>query len=148
MKNLDRLLIVVAIFIVLACKCQSGLLGRKSSQTRPYPTPTKYDTPIDPHLSPTPNLSESGEYRQCSERTSLNYGQTGSAARLVINNNSQLTITVYRLGANNYESKYDTLTPGKSATFQSSLRGEWWMIADVSGNCQMIVSSPNTVNVK
>ncbi|MBX7174181.1 MAG: hypothetical protein K1X72_24625 [Pyrinomonadaceae bacterium] len=146
MKNLDRLFIILAIFIVLACRCNSDLFG--SRRTRTFTNTTPYSTPKPISNSSTPTAGDFGEYRQCSERQNLNHNNTGSSAPLTINNGSQLTLNVYRLGANNYQSKYETVSPGKSVTLRSSLRGEWWMITDVSGNCQMIVAPPNVVNIK
>lgn len=141
MKNLDRLLIIFAIFMVLACRCNSDLFGSK--RTPNYPTPNTTPTTVT-----TPNLADLGEYRQCSDRQSLKFGNPGGSAHLTINNQSQVTIKVYRLGPNNYQSQYNSLAPGSSVTQRSSSRGEWWMITDVNGNCQMIVAPPNTVNIK
>jgi len=58
-------------------------------------------------------------------------------------------VSVYLIGANNYQSKYETIAPNKSQNFRSPKRGEWWMIADAAtGKCKMIVSPPNVVNIE
>ncbi|MEK7723575.1 MAG: hypothetical protein AAB336_04450 [Acidobacteriota bacterium] len=141
MKNLDRLLIIFAIFIGLACRCNSDLFGSK--RTPDYSTPN-----TTPNTVTTPNLADLGEYRQCSERQSLKFGNTGGSAPLTVNNGSQFAVKIFRLGANNYQSQYNNLSPGDTVTQRSSSRGEWWMITDAKGNCQMIVAPPNVVNIK
>jgi hypothetical protein len=137
MKNLDRLLIIFAIFLVLGCRCGSDLFGSRDKRKQTAPTPAS-----------TPNTADLGEYRQCSERPGLNHNNRGGLAPLTINNGSPLTVKVYRLGPDNYQSQYNSLAPGDSVTERSSWRGEWWMITDAKGNCQMIVSPPNVVNIK
>ncbi len=143
MKNFDRLLIVLFLLVVLACKCQSDLFNSaktRQAETAPIPVKTVSDT--------APNPNDFGEYKQCSERGKLDFNSRGESVGLTVNNNSPVEISVYRIGPDNYQSKYSDIAPGKSQTYKSAFRGDWWMITDSKGRCQMLVSPPNTVNVK
>jgi hypothetical protein len=154
MKNLDRLFIVSTLFIVLACRCQWDPIADKYKEIEKIPIPTPNSTPPIPANSASPantstNQSVLGEERSCSQRGILDFSKTGDYAPLVISNKSTITLSIYRLGPNNYESKYETLTPGKTVSLRSSRRGDWWMIKHTdSGHCSRIVSPPNVITLK
>lgn len=114
------------------------------SNLPPYITPDKAD-------GNTQNATNGGELRQCSERQNLKFIRAVDAesVQLTVNNKSQNPVSVYLIGANNYQSKYETIAPNKSQTFRSPKRGEWWMITDTAtGACNTIVSPPNLVNIE
>lgn len=113
------------------------------SNLPPYITPDKAD-------GNTQNTTNGGELRQCSERQNLKFIRPTDAetVQLTVNNKSQNSVSVYLIGANNYQSKYETIAPNKSQTFRSPKRGEWWMITDAATSaCKIIVSPPNVVNI-
>lgn len=99
---------------------------------------------------PKQNPGQFGEFKECFEREGLNFKNVDPAAPggLTVNNRSSVSISVYRLGADDYESKYSDIPPGGSQIYNSAFKGEWWMITDIAGNCRMLVSPPNTVNVE
>jgi hypothetical protein len=114
-------------------------------------TPISESTPVEANsTNSSTNLARLGEYRQCSERQNLKHENTDDiVGDLTINNDSPIEVSVYRLyPLNNSQSKYETIAPGKSYTLSELRRGAWWMITDASGNCKMLVSPPNVVNIK
>lgn len=120
------------------------LTAKPAPSILPYITPDKAD-------GNTQNATNGGEIRQCSERQNLKFIRAADAesVQLTVNNKSQNSVTVNLIGANYYQSSYETLAPTKSQTFRSPKRGEWWMITDATtGKCKLIVSPPNVVNVE
>lgn len=127
---------ILLVFILMSKPAPSSL--------PPYITPDKAD-------GNTQNATNGGELRQCPERQNLQFIRATDAesVQLTVNNKSQNSVSVYLIGANNYQSKYETIAPNKSQTFRSPKRGEWWMITDsATGACKAIVSPPNLVNIE